>query len=65
MDDLFSDAAGCDVTALEEIRAKGKTSTKAQARAIAHGLAYDPHVEGKLKLTPAGREKLRAARELV
>jgi len=31
------------------------------AIAIAHGLAYDPHVNGRLRLTPAGREKLEAA----
>lgn len=60
--DLFADAAGgVDVVALEEIRTTGKTSKKAQAIAIAHGLAYDPHVDGRLRLTPAGREKLAAA----
>lgn len=59
--DLFEDAAGgVDVTALEEIRATGKTKAKAQAIAIAHGLAYDPHVDGRLRLTPVGRTKLAA-----
>lgn len=59
--DLFADAAGgVDVTALEEIRTTGKTSKKAQAIAVAHGLAYDPHVDGRLRLTPVGRAKLAA-----
>ena len=60
--DLFADAAGgVDVTALEEIRATGKTSAKRTQIAVAHGLAYDPHVDGRLRLTPAGRAKLAAA----
>jgi hypothetical protein len=29
--------------------------------AVAHGLAYDPHVDGRLRLTPVGRAKLAAA----
>lgn len=57
--DLFSDAAGgVDVVALEEIRTTGKTSAKRTQIAIAHGLAYDPHADGRLRLTPVGREKL-------
>jgi len=60
--DLFTDAAGgVDVVALEEIRATGKTKPKALTIAIAHGLAYDPHVDGRHRLTPVGREKLEAA----
>ena len=64
--DLFTDAAGgVDVAALEEIRVSGKltgkTSAKRTSIAIAHGLAYDPHVDGRLRLTPVGREKLAAA----
>jgi len=60
--DLFADAAGgVDVVALEEIRTTGKTSAKRTQIAIAHGLAYDPHVDGRLRLTPVGREKLGAA----
>jgi hypothetical protein len=46
------------ISFLEEIRAKGKTKDKAQTRAIAHGLAYDPHVDGRLRLTPAGEARL-------
>lgn len=63
--DLFADAAGgVDVLALEEIRVKGKTSTRAQAIAIAHGLAYDPHVDGRLRLSPVGRRALDDAPDL-
>lgn len=35
-------------------------SSREQAISIAHGLAYDPHVDGKLRLTPTGRERLTA-----
>lgn len=60
--DLFTDAAGgVDVVALEEIRTTGKTNAKATTIAIAHGLAYDPHVDGRMRLTPVGREKLTGA----
>jgi hypothetical protein len=65
MEDLFSAAAGgVDVTALEEVRTTGKTKARAQAIAIAHGLIYDPHIDGALRLTPAGRAKLAAGRPL-
>lgn len=43
---------------LMEIRDKGKTKPKVQTIAIAHGLAYDPHVDGRLRLTLVGRAKL-------
>lgn len=56
--DLFSDAVGCDVEALELIQKTGKAKPKQVSIAIAHGLAYDPHVDGRLRLTPVGREKL-------
>ncbi|HEX7246435.1 MAG TPA: hypothetical protein VF245_12820 [Solirubrobacterales bacterium] len=56
--DLFSEAAGADVVALEEVQRTGKTNAKATTIAIAHGLVYDPHVDGRLRLTPLGREKL-------
>jgi hypothetical protein len=50
---------------LEEIRVTGKltgkTSKRETSKAIAHGLAYNPHVDGRLRLTPRGREKLEAA----
>jgi hypothetical protein len=46
---------------LEEIRDTGKTKPKALTIAIAHGLAYDPHVDGRHRLTPVGREKLETA----
>ena len=61
--DLFTDAAGggVDVVALEEIRTTGKTSAKRTEIAIAHGLAFDPHVDGRLRLTPPGRAALAAA----
>lgn len=60
--DLFFDAAGgVDVVALEEIRVTGKTSAKKQQILVGHGHAYDPHVDGRLRLTPAGREKLSVA----
>lgn len=60
--DLFTDAAGgIDIVALEKIRATGKAKPREATIAIAHGLAYDPHVDGRLRLTPVGREKLRAA----
>lgn len=60
---LFNELERATVAAafLEEIRVKGKTKPKAQTIAIAHGLAYDPHVDGRLRLTPRGREKLSQA----
>lgn len=64
MDALFDVGQTVDVSALEQIDCEGKAKTKAQQIAIAHGLAFDPHVDGRLRLTPLGREKLRAARSL-
>lgn len=60
---LFSDTErlGVALAFLEEIRDTGKTKARPQAMAIAHGLAYDPHVDGRLRLTPPGRERLRAS----
>jgi hypothetical protein len=57
---LFDELERATVAAsfLEEIRAKGKTKAKAQTITIAHGLAYDPHVDGRLRLTPAGEARL-------
>lgn len=49
------------VAFLAEIRDTGKTSKKATSVAIAHGLAYDPHVDGRLRLTDRGRERLEEA----
>lgn len=44
---------------LEEIRHTGKTtSKKGKQIAIAHGEVYDPHVDGRLRLTPVGRARL-------
>lgn len=43
---------------LAEIQAKGKTKPKVQTIAIAHGLAFDPHIDGRLRLTPAGEARL-------
>lgn len=44
---------------LAEIRTTGKTSSKKGKQiAIAHGHVYDPHVDGRLRLTPVGRERL-------
>lgn len=59
---LFNELERVTVAAsfLEEIRVKGKTKPKAQTIAIAHGLAYDPHVDGRLRLTPRGREQVGA-----
>lgn len=56
-----------DLEALAQIEKLGKVlGAKRDSRtmiAIAHGLAYDPHVEGRLKLTPVGRERLAGAAE--
>lgn len=61
--DLFANAAGgIDIVALEQIRTTGKAKPKAVSIAIVHGLAYDPHVDGRLRLTLPGRAKLAAAR---
>jgi hypothetical protein len=57
------DRIGIALGFLEEIRATGQTKPKALTIAIAHGLAYDPQVDGRLRLTPVGRAKLAAARE--
>lgn len=43
---------------IERRKIGGKTKPRLQGIAIAHGLAYDPHVDGKLRLTPAGRARL-------
>lgn len=48
------------VALLEEIRHTGKTKPKAQTVAIAHGLAVDRHIDGRLSLTPVGVQKLEA-----
>lgn len=45
---------------LMEIRDRGKTKPKAQTIAVAHGLAYDPHVDGRLRLTSRGLAQLNA-----
>jgi hypothetical protein len=60
---LFTDTErlGVALAFLAEIRDTGKTKPKQQTIAIAHGLAFDPHVDGRLRLTPRGREKLEAA----
>lgn len=55
-------AAGIDVTTLEQIHRTGKAKPKAVSIAIARGLAYDPHVDGRLRLTLPGRAKLAASR---
>lgn len=63
MTDLFSDAAGvADLDALASIARREQVGAKRTSIAIAHGLAYDPHVDGKLRLTPVGRDKLAAYR---
>lgn len=61
---LFTPIERCTVARvfLEEIAATGKTKPKVQTVAIAHGLAYDPHVDGRLRLTSPGRAKLAAQR---
>lgn len=61
---LFTDTGRLVVAAalLAEIEATGKTKPKAQQMAIAHGLAVDRHVDGRLRLTPAGAEKLAHSR---
>lgn len=68
--DLFADA-GVEVEkpaptiTLEEIRLTGRVKGKRHlAIAIAHGLAYDPHVDGRLRLTPVGRAALDRAPDL-
>lgn len=43
---------------LAEIRDRGKTKPKMQTIAIAHSLAFDPHVDGRLRLTPVGEARL-------
>ena len=60
---LFTELERAAIAAsfLEEIRVKGKTKPKMQTIAIAHGLAFDPHVDGKLRLTPVGRAQLLSA----
>lgn len=53
-----------DVGILEQIRRTGKVKParpKQVAVVIAHGLAYDPHIDGRLRLTKPGLAKLRAA----
>lgn len=54
--------AAADMETLRRIHAgKVTRGTKAANVPLAHGLAYDPHVDGRLRLTPAGRAKLRSA----
>lgn len=38
----------------EKVQAK----TKGATRLIAHGLAYDPHVDGRLRLTDLGEDRI-------
>lgn len=51
-----------DYDALEQVRANGRVAgKKADQRTmvlIAHGLAYNANVDGRLKLTPVGVKKL-------
>lgn len=47
--------------ALGKIRTTGRAKRRWQTIAIAHGLAYDPHVDSRLKLTPAGSAKREGA----
>jgi hypothetical protein len=62
MDTLFNVPSDVDAAALEQIRLEGKAKPKQQQIAIARGLAFDPHVDGRLRLTPAGRAQLAGAR---
>ena len=56
------DRAAAHMDVLRRVHAgKVTRGTKAANVPMAHGLVYDPHVDGRLKLTPKGREKLRAA----
>lgn len=60
-DQLFTDTERLTtaVALLAEIRDTGKSSSKrGKAIAIAHGHVYDPHVDGRLRLTPIGRERV-------
>lgn len=46
---------------LEEIergKVGGTRKPRLQSIAIAHGLAYNPHVDDRLRLTPVGRARL-------
>jgi hypothetical protein len=60
--DTSVERAAANMEMLRQIRmGKIRRSTKAANVLMAHGLAYDPHVDGRLKLTPAGLAQLKAA----
>lgn len=60
MDQLFEMGTVVDVGALEQIRLEGKAKPRQVAIALAHGLAVDRHVDGRLRLTSAGLAALRS-----
>jgi hypothetical protein len=49
------------LAALRKLQAGGKLSEREATIAIAHGDVYDPHIDGRLRLTSAGLAKLRDA----
>lgn len=55
---LFEPEPAVDVETLRKIHLRQKPNERRANVAIAHGLAYNPHVDGKLRLTPRGREHL-------
>jgi hypothetical protein len=55
------DRAAAHMETLRRVHAGAvRRGTKAANVPMAHGLVYDPHIDGKLKLTPAGLAKVRA-----
>lgn len=62
-DSLFDsppDRGAANLDALRRFHAGQKIGQREQNVLLAHGLLFDPHVDGKLRLTPPGRAKVLA-----
>lgn len=53
-----------DPDVLRRIHETGQAAQRAEAVAIAQGLAYNPHVDGRLRLTEPGRQMLEGSATL-
>lgn len=60
MDGMGIDRGAANLDALRRLYSGQKLAKREQNILCAHGLAYDPHVDGRLRLTPPGLAKVKA-----
>jgi hypothetical protein len=61
MPNMGIDRAAAHMEVLRDVHAgRVRRGTKAANVPMAHGLVFDPHVDGRLRLTPKGLAKVRA-----